>query len=353
VRRTSRSEAAANAYCAALAERNRFMQGGDLDLQLELSRARHAIALDPNIVDAHRILALNYTVQGFLGLMDWRIAAGKARAALDQGLALAPTDPRLLTVRGALLGQLELDRRAAEASLFASLASDPVHPGAYANYKELGIISMAEGNLSEALDHLRRALRLYDSDADIYTLYAATLWLADQHQEAILVTDAGLRLVEVGWARAHLLAINAVAHEALGERTRANEALDEALASAGPDWTPVVSGALAWMGRKEEAQQIIAALEVLADPPIEPLVNVYAALGDERAFRLIHEAIDRHVAAIVNTLRLGPIFSQLRTDPRWKDVMTHLESEEAKGPNVSRTLIESSPMERWQDNSTK
>jgi DNA-binding winged helix-turn-helix (wHTH) protein/TolB-like protein/tetratricopeptide (TPR) repeat protein len=331
VRRASHTEEAAIAYCAALAERYRLIQGGDLDLQVELSRAEHAAALDPEIADAHRIVALNYIVQGFVGLMDWRQAADKARAALAAGLALAPDDPRLLTVRGMLLGQLEFDRPAAEASFRASLARDPLHPNAYFNHKELGIASLAEGNLTQALDHFRRALRLYDADADIYTLYAATLSIADQSREAIAAADAGLRLVDVGWARAHLLAIKALAYDALGERPPANQALDEGLASAGPEWAPIMAGALAWLGRKEEALQIIGALEALADPPIEPLAFAYAVLGDQRAFGLIHQGIDRHIAGIVNTLRLSPVYSQLRKDPRWNAVMAHLEAEEAIG----------------------
>jgi hypothetical protein len=60
------------------------------------------------------------------------------------------------------------------------------------------------------------------------------------------------------------------------------------------------------------------------------LVNAYAASHDDRAFALIHRGIDQHMWDIVSGLRVNPLYSQLRQDPRWADVMKHLEAEEAR-----------------------
>ena len=73
------------------------------------------------------------------------------------------------------------------------------------------------------------------------------------------------------------------------------------------------------------------ALEAAERPDIFALATTYGALGDARAFDVIHTAIDRHNTFIINNLRAGPAFSKLRGEPRWAEVMAHLEAEEAKG----------------------
>jgi TolB-like protein/Tfp pilus assembly protein PilF len=331
VRRSSRSEQAAAAYCAALAERARYSQGGDLDDALELRNAQRAIALDPNIADAYRIAAYNYTEQGGTGLMEWHEAARDARETLDRGLALAPNDPKLLTAQGQLESYLELDGPSAAASFRASLASDPLQPYAYQSYAELAVLATAQGNLSDAAENYRRALRIYDADAGVYLGYGAVLRFSGQNRDAIRAADAGLRLVQSGWLRAYLLLDKAYAYDALGMTAEANKAIDDALSSAGPMYRPLFAGILAQVGRRDEANQILAHLERLEHPPIDAMVFAYAALGDDRVFEWIRTAIDDHVWIVVGTLRANPLFSELRKDPRWAEVMKHLESEEAKG----------------------
>jgi hypothetical protein len=107
--------------------------------------------------------------------------------------------------------------------------------------------------------------------------------------------------------------------------------MDEALASVLPGLKVRLAGPLARLGRLSEARVLLAQLEAMSDPPIEPMVDAYAALDKDRAFEWIHRAIDRRASVVVLTLRLNPTYTELRKDPRWDDVMAHLEAEEAKG----------------------
>jgi hypothetical protein len=61
------------------------------------------------------------------------------------------------------------------------------------------------------------------------------------------------------------------------------------------------------------------------------MAETYAQLGDDRAFDWIYSAIDRHINSAIWRLRANPAYSALRTNPRWAEVMSHLEAEEAKG----------------------
>jgi TolB-like protein/tetratricopeptide (TPR) repeat protein len=327
VRRTSRSADAANAYCAANEEWDRLTQIGDGDLPLVLSRAQRAVALDPGIPQAYGLIAGANNKLGGFGAMDWRDASRNAHAALDQGLALAPDDVYLLMVRGYTHLELQLDYPAAEASFRASLASSPDSCWGHIG---LGQVALARGNLTEALAHKRRALRICDAGAGVYVTYAGPLSFAGQHREAIRAADAGLHLVQSGGVRFYLLVIKAVAHDALNETTEANVALDEALESVGP-MKPQLAGPLARVGRTDEARELLAELEALDEPPVESMVWAYAELDTDHAFDWIHKAIERHISSVIGLLRVSPVYSELRKDPRWDEVMRRLEAEEAKG----------------------
>ena len=81
----------------------------------------------------------------------------------------------------------------------------------------------------------------------------------------------------------------------------------------------------------DEARALLAQLEAMETPPVEYMVRAYVELDRDRAFEWIHIAIDRHVTFLVGGLRTSIVYAELRKDPRWTEVMAHLEGEEAKG----------------------
>ena len=321
------------AYCAALEESSRFNQVGNADFSLMLSSVQRALALDSNIADAYGIVASAFVSLAFAGEVDWREAARKAHAAIGDGLTLAPDDPRLLHFQGNVLLLLDLDYTAAKAKFNESLARDPIHPDAHRNHESLSQLALAQGNVEDALEHAGRALRIDDSDVGVYMLNAGALYLAGHYRDAIKSTDAGLKLVESGANRLYIVIIKALAQAALGESHAANATLDDGLATVGRDWRAHLAGPLARLGRTEEARQLIAEFEALEQPPMLALwamVAAYAALDHDRAFDLIHVALDRHSIPVITTLRWDPRYSEMRQDARWARVMRHLEAEEAR-----------------------
>jgi hypothetical protein len=61
----------------------------------------------------------------------------------------------------------------------------------------------------------------------------------------------------------------------------------------GRSWGAYWKLPVVWGVRWKQLSKRTGSLHVL-----EPLVNAYAALGDERAFGLIHESINRHIAGL-------------------------------------------------------
>jgi DNA-binding winged helix-turn-helix (wHTH) protein/TolB-like protein len=324
-RQVSRRSDAADALCAAYAELYRFVLYGDGDPRVTLGHAERAVALDPGIVDAHRLVAQMYAMLGENGYLTWQDAAGKSHAALNRAFDLAPEDPGLLMTL-ADVQTLELNYKAAEETYRAVLAN-PLFPPSPDVHLQLGHLAMARGNLTEALDHYRRALRVFDASGLLYMFNAAALWCDGQNRKAIEMANAGLRVLEVGVNRYHLLTIKAYAHEALGDLASARTAFEQALEAVEPARKSATILPLVRLGRVEEARARLARLEAMDDPPVQDMVYAYMVLEDPRAFEWLHTAIDRHIGPIVPFIRVLPLYSELRKDRHWNEVLAHLDSE--------------------------
>jgi tetratricopeptide (TPR) repeat protein/TolB-like protein len=343
-RRSSRSAEAAAALCAAYMEAVRRAQIGDGDPRVVLSNARRAVALDPEIPGAYALIANTYA-SGVPGL-GWRETAREAHAALDRALALDPGNPALLMIRGPIQ-ILELDYAGAEAT-YGRVLADPIYPDTAELHVELGILASTRGDIAAAVDHFDQALRINDAAANVHVFYAAALWIDGQHRDAIEIANSGLRLVDSGPFPFYLLMSKGLAHKALGEVKEARAAFEDAAASVGPTMRSAMAWALAELGRRDEARALLERLEAMDDPPLEHIVYGYAALRDPRAFEWIHRAIDHHVVSTVPFIRVNPVFSGLYDDPRWAEVIEHLDAEEAEARSRSEPNVPSQGTESMQ-----
>lgn len=336
VRSLARNEQAATALCAAHAELLRDPQVGDANRWIGLKLAQRAVALAPEVAESHALLAQSYFLLGSLGLMDWREAARESHAALDRAFALAsPDDPGLLTLRGQVQ-DLEMNFPAEEASYRQALAN-PRYGASDMLYYQLGLHAFTCGDIERALDYFQRAQRMFDSNAALHMHYAIALWSDGQFRAAIDTEDAGLGLLKAGPTRFYLFLLEGAAHQDLGELDEAKAAYEQAIESADPTMNAATAWALVRLGREEEAKALLARFEASDNPPVEQMVLGYEELDTARALKWIHEAIDRHNAPVVGSLRASRIHAKLRKDPRWAEVMAHLEAEEAKARSQIET----------------
>ena len=116
----------------------------------------HAISLDPNYAEAHRWLALNL----WFGWAFWNEARepNRARAMAEArgAVALDPGDAGNRWVLGIILGH-EGRWADSDAEFEATFKLDPNHADAWAMRSDLLTMN---GRATEAIDHVRRALRL-------------------------------------------------------------------------------------------------------------------------------------------------------------------------------------------------
>jgi DNA-binding winged helix-turn-helix (wHTH) protein/TolB-like protein/Tfp pilus assembly protein PilF len=242
--------------------------------------AEKAIALDPDLGDAHASLAALHSDY------DWKF--DQAEEEFRRALVLDPNSvdaqigySYLLVMRRQFDAAIEHSTRAQEL--------DPVSPVAAVH---AGLCLQMAGRNEEAIRSLRETLRLYPD------LIPAKLHLA------MALTNSG-RVDEAA----------AVLRDALRQRPRST-----ALAA-------LLADALARGGHREEALNIVNALEQrgATEPVAAPnLALAWVALGDfDRAFTWLNRACDRRVP-LVRVVNAEPGFAPLRGDPRFAQLVKRI-----------------------------
>jgi tetratricopeptide (TPR) repeat protein len=198
----------------------------------------------------------------------------------------------------------------------------------------LVLLAVRQGHLSDALKHARTAVSLSPGDGQLRQILGNLLWIRGDRAGAISELEKSLENMRSGlWfvARSALLAMVYLED---GQTERANSLLDAAMRSLQRDTAGVtiLCLALAQAGRTSDLQTVIAELVSEYDERWFPgrYAMHLAANEIDDAFRYLNEGIEQRHAAEVMWLRCIPWLAPLREDPRWQEVMTHLEEMEAR-----------------------
>ena len=240
-----------------------------------INAARKALELDPDLADAHALLANMYMRQ-----WKWAEAEAEYRRALD----LNPNDAA-------------------------------AHDG-FSDWL------LCHGRMEEALAWARRARDLDPLGPSGHTI-GWTLFNAHRYDEAIrefrdvlaVRPDDRLPLWPLGWA----LICNHQAEEAIPE-------LEKAV--SGTDSSPGVLSALIWAyahaGRRADALRLLGELKKRQQTgyvPAGAFVNAYLGLGDnDEAFAWFERAYEEQ-SNILIYIKVFPLYDPLRGDPRFQDLV--------------------------------
>src|SRR6266487_978242 len=236
--------------------------------------AENAVAIDPDLAEAHAALGW---VRFFA---EWKFTEGLAE--LRRAKELSPGNPTandLLARVVVYLGQIH------EAETLARQAIE-LDPLAYLARDNLARILVAEGKLDEADAAARKAAELQPTGAGSHRWQVLVAMLRGDGEaalrEAQLEPDEGYRRFEL-----------ALAHYVHGDRKAADAALADLIAN----------------GRDQLAYQI---------------AEVYAVRGEtDNAFEWLQISFDNHDTGTLSFL-IDPLLRDLRTDPRYKSLLTKL-----------------------------
>jgi TolB-like protein/Flp pilus assembly protein TadD/predicted Ser/Thr protein kinase len=275
-----------------------------------IAALERAVEIDPGFAPSWARLTRAKIVAGTLGVIPWADARRDALAAANRAVELAPDLPEAIAARAhARLAewdwtgvQVDVDR------LRERWADDPASIRAMANH------AFWTGRIPEAVDLFRRFLDKEPLEGTVWNGLGVALWWAARYDEAdrafaralevdprndFAVGNRGKALVDAGRPGDALalcqkagpgdrgrLECEALAHHALGNAARSQEALDVMLAKPQGDWIFLISRVHACRGEKD------------------------------LAFEWLERARVAHVRSM-NGLMGDPCFLGFRGDPRW------------------------------------
>lgn len=264
----------------------------------------------------HVGLAQASGVAGFFGYVPPSDAFAEMKAHATKALAL---DPDLADAHACLAAVhlfYDWDWRAAEERFLAALAENPSDPVAREWY---GWCLLALGRIPDALSEIRRARELDPLSVRANVALAMCLYFARQHDRAIERLELAVEL-DPHFADAHCgLGLN-YQQQARWDDSFAE--FHEALALSGRSVEDIASLGFAYgaAGRTQDARAMLTELEALAARRYVPAVYfaaVHAGLGEaERACDWLERAFAERSSWLV-FLRVDPWWESLRTNGRF------------------------------------
>lgn len=293
----ARSTYNADAYQLYLLGRHYLMQRGVRNLEIALRFARRALDLDSSYARAWALLGL---CQSYLHLSGRSDDSGLPAA--ERALALDPNLAEAHAARGRVLS--EAGRF--EEALAAHEASLRLEPDSFDVQHNYGLTCMEAGRHEGTIEHLERAAELLEADHTSLNLVALSHLALGHREQYLATTRRALERIENEIRQrpdnANALVHGALALSRLGETERAREWATRALIIEPDDPMDQYNAACAW-SQMNEAERAIDILEAcLPRMPAEFViwlrqdVDLKGLQGMDRFSRLLQRCEARFAA---------------------------------------------------------
>jgi tetratricopeptide (TPR) repeat protein len=243
-----------------------------------MSNARKALELDPQLAEAHALLADVLQRQ-------WHWA--EAEAEYKRALELNPNDP---VAHVAFAGWLVCQGRTDEALGWSRRARELDPLGVSGD--DTGWILFQARRYDEAVRELRSVLAVHPDNAFAYWRLGFVLVQAGQAEEAVSVLEKAL-----------------------------------SISTRSPGVAGVLIRAYAHAGRRSHALRLLAELKRRRQSgyvPAGAFVNAYLGLGDyDQAFVWMEQAYQEQ-SNILQFAKVHPFFDPVRQDPRFQDLLRRI-----------------------------
>ena len=296
-----------------------------------LNLFQRALDKDPNLARAWTGIAKDWgwLADAYVKPLE---AYPKVKEAAAKALALDERDAEARSYLGDSIRILDRNFSRDEAELKRALEIDPNSADAHLL---MSFLKSAQGELEEAVQEIEEAERLDPLSPPI--CFVAVLWYrsADRIEDAI---HAGQRSVQLDPNYVYFDPPLADAYRAKGDFNQA-VALYEKAQAATHFPSPGLGITYAKMGRREDCRRVVDQLieksrqqYVAADS----IAAVYVALGEkDEALRWLERAFEEHSGSFYSYL-FRPEFRELRSDPRFADLLRRTGIDSAKVPNPQK-----------------
>ncbi len=321
-RMTKRHTENSQAYQAYLKGRFYWNKRTEEGLKKGIEYFQQAIEIDPGYALAYTGLADSYAVLGYYNYLPSKEAYPRAKAAAAKALAI---DDTLAEAHASLANTRYYDWSwvQAERELKRAIELNPNYATAHHWY---GLYLTEMGKFDRAIAELQRAYELDPLSLIIGTAMGGAFYHARQYDQAIEQLQKTLEL-DPNFGVAHV--ISAQAYTQKGMYEEAITALKSALTFTGGSREILarLGHTYAKSGRRDKAMEILGQLHDLAKQrhvPSYDVAIVHVGLGDlDQAFALLEKAYAERASRLIY-INVDPIFDTLRSDPRFKDLLSRL-----------------------------
>jgi serine/threonine protein kinase/tetratricopeptide (TPR) repeat protein len=298
---------------------NKFTGGG---LRKGLDFFQQSLLQDPGYARSYAGIADCWTQLAD----DWVVpddAYPRAKAAASRALEQDPELVEAITSLGKVLSWYEWEFAGAERQLRRAVALN-------ANYAEahwaLGSVLPTVGLLGEAVEELRKALTLDPLYPEYSRWLGRFLLFAGDYGAAIAQCQKSLEL-SGDYFPAYLDIGSAYLEQGEAEKALEWFRRGQGLESSVRSYDALIVRALAPLGRREEADEILSRLEEESRQHYirsEVMAMGYAAIGDfDRAFACLERALQVRSAGLIY-LHVDPGYKPLRADPRFRQLVQRI-----------------------------
>lgn len=302
-------------------------------LQNAIRYLEAAVTQDPNYALAYATLSDCYQLLPDLNGEEARPNYSRARTAALKALALDPSLAEAHASMAKLKEDYDWDWTGAEQDYKQAIELNPGLGNVHAWYANL----LAEtGRLPEAVNESRRALELDPLSAFVNSNLASILYFAGDYPAAFDQTSRTLQ-IDPQSARAHrnlgrIYVAQGELGKAIPEYRRAIE-----LSPGTPEYLGELGYIFGRQGDRKRAEAVVSQLQrdfEQGGASSYQLAVVYAGMGDKlRAMQLLEEALDERAAGIVQ-LQVAHWFDDLRSDPRFQQILRRAGFSSAQFPRA-------------------
>jgi tetratricopeptide (TPR) repeat protein len=290
---------------------------GEENLKKAITYFQQALAEDPNYAQAYAGMADCYTV--LAQQLSGNEVFPQAREYALKALALDDTLAEAHTTLAGVKMNYDRDWPGAEREHQRALQ---LNPGYATGHQRYAYYLMCVGRTEESLAEIKRALELDPVSLSINVSMGFRLHFARRYEQAIEHLRKTLELEpNRAQTRSRLGRVYESAgryEEAIAEFQKARQLEDSAEILAALGCT------LGFAGRSSEARAALAELQARARQQyVSPFyfATLYIGLGDrDQAFAWLNKAEAEH-AAEMSALKVNPLFDNLRSDPRFTDLL--------------------------------
>jgi TolB-like protein/Tfp pilus assembly protein PilF len=280
-----------------------------------------ALAIDPKYALAYTGLSDAYFYASTIHLPPTEAlprVGEYAQKALEADDSLAAAHHSM----GNYKANYERDNSGAKRQFERALELDPNDSSIYFDYSQF-LANIGDSDQGIALAQRAKLIDPQDSYVS-YTLAQAFI-LAGRYDDGLKETEETIRLDDKNWWGQYWRGV------AYSEKGMHDEAIAALQTAAGLDDSPLIRGVLACglarAGRRTEAQHIIDGLILASKSKFVSQSSIamgYGGLGEkDKAFEWLDKSLESHDEAVIWIYK-HPMFTPLRDDPRYKDLLIKL-----------------------------